>query len=278
MGNYKTAEARSRGRSAKKKAAPITPRKATAKSRLAMSSTKADQAKAKAKAKATSQHKKDKKPRFHKQILIIMSAVFLVFDLAMLGIWGLQRPEAMVPPSADPATLISKQLITSDLDHNISLVGYDTTLSFANLQGLTIIPDLSLLQPIENNLYKKAAASGGSDLLYDEMIVWRIISFNSTWVEFLNDGARNVYSSVETASTAEAKVAQLGRDSRIYLTRLSFGEIGHIDQTYYIIVQADYTLFNGEQADVHTDIFVYQLIPKGNTMLIEDFQQFIQLA
>lgn len=213
-----------------------------------------------------------KRPRYHKQILIACIVVFLLLDLAILGFARFQKPAEVVAPSTDSLSLIAKELSSADIDGNIAQVGYDTSLTFASIDSLTFT-DISQLQPIEDDLYKKEGGPDGSDLLYDEMIVWRIINFNSTWVDYLNKGARNVYSSVETSSAAETKLADMGVGSKVSFARLSFGEIRHIDNDYFIIVQADYSLIGTDnQSEIHSDVYVYHLVPSGNTMLIVDFE------
>jgi hypothetical protein len=231
---------------------------------------KGDPQKGGAKRNAGAKRRARHRGRFgRKQIIIVLIAVVLFFDVGIMTFWFSKGGGASVPPNPDPYALIQGQMSNN---RTIAVIGYDHALTFASYPDLTIV-NTSSLKPISNNLLKRGAAADGSDVLYDEQIVGRVLKFNSDWVDYLNDGNRTALGSIQESSPAATKLAELGTDSQIAYHRLVIGEIRHIGKNYYIITRASYTLTGGGQLDIHDDIFVYKLVASQNTMLIVDFEQ-----
>jgi hypothetical protein len=222
-----------------------------------------------------------RKPRFsRKQVIIGLIAVFLIFDVGLfswLFVSGKLNLRGVLP-NADTAELVRGQLSNNQW---IARIGYDdTTLTFANITELTpnhadlTIVNTSSLKPIENDLFKGGAGPDGADLLYDEVIVGRIIKLNSDWVSYLNEGKDAVFSSLQPGSPAQTKLTELGAGSRVAYHQLAIGEIRHSGRNYYLITKATYTLSTEGKLDIHEDVFVYKLTAQGNTLVVVDFEQF----
>jgi hypothetical protein len=212
------------------------------------------------------------KSRFsRKQLIIGLIAAVLVFDVGLVSFWffsgGGGGPS--VPPNPEPYALIQGQMSNN---RTIAEIGYDSTLTFANYTNLTIV-NTSSLKPIENNLLKSGAGPNGSNVLYDEQIVGRVLRLNSDWVNHLNLADSAVFASVQEGSSAQTKLAELGAGSLVAYHRLAIGEIRHTGKNYYIITRASYTLTKDGQLDIHDDLFVYKLVAQGNTMVVVDFEQ-----
>jgi hypothetical protein len=212
-----------------------------------------------------------RKRRFsRRQILIALIAFVLVFDATVLGFWFLRGGGGpVVPPYAELSDLVGSQ---QHNNRNIARIGYDADLTFANYPDLTIVKTSSL-KPIENDLFKSGAGPDGADLLYDELIVERVLKLNSDWYDYLNRNNQSVFASVKEGSAAQTKITELGAGSSIAYTQFAIGEIRHVGKNYYIITRAVYTLTQAGQLDIHDDIFVYKLTAQGDTMVVIDFEQ-----
>ncbi|MDR1184143.1 MAG: hypothetical protein LBK67_05040 [Coriobacteriales bacterium] len=253
----------------KKKAQPVITRKAA--SRRTSSTRKATSNKKTAGENASRSKGGKRRGRFsRKQILIALIAFVVIFDAAVLSLWLLGgRGGPPVPPHTDIPTLIQGQMANN---RNIHEIGYDSALTFANYPDLTIV-NTSSLKPIENDLFKSEAGPDGTDLLYDEVIVGRVLKLNSDWDDYLNRGSQTVFTSVKENSAAQTKIAELGAGSMVAYHRLAIGEIRHVGKNYYLIARATYTLTQSGQLDIHDDIFVYKLAAQGNEMVVIDFEQ-----
>jgi hypothetical protein len=205
-----------------------------------------------------------------KQIIIGLIVIVLIFDVVILTVGlvgGNTGPK--VRPNSDPIALIQGQMSNN---RAIAEIGHDSALTFANYPDLTIVNAASL-KPIENNLLKSGGGPDGSDSLYDEQIVGRVLKFNSDWVDYLNKSSQAVFESVQENSPAQTKATELGAGSLVAFHRLAIGEIRHAGKNYYLIARASYTLTKDGKLDIHDDVFVYKLVAQGNTMLIADFEQ-----
>jgi hypothetical protein len=233
------------------------------------------------KAQDSAKTKARRKSRFsRKQVILGLIAVFLIFDVGLfswLFISGKLNLRGVLP-NADTAELVRGQLSNNQW---IARIGYDdTTLTFANITELTpnhadlTLVNTSSLKPIENDLFKGGAGPDGADLLYDEVIVGRVIKLNSDWVDYLNEGKDGVFSSLQPGSPAQTKLIDLGAGSRIAFHQLAIGEIRHSGRNFYLIAKATFTLSTEGKLDIHEEVFVYKLVARGNTMVVSDFEQF----
>jgi hypothetical protein len=259
----------------KKKALPGRSRKAARKPAPSARKNASTQKPTNVKSRQASSGKR--KRRFgRKQILVALIAVFLLVDavlaFAFLGsgrLFGGSGGES-VEPYTDQVALIQGQMA---YNRNIYEIGYDEGLTFANYPNLTIV-NTSSLKPIENDLLKAAGGPDGEDLLYDELIIRRILKLNSDWIDHINRGDQSVFTSVQEGSEAQPKLVELAADaSGASYHRLAIGEMRHVGKNYYLITRATYTLTKAGQLDIHDDILVYKLVAQGDTMLVVDIEQ-----
>jgi len=219
--------------------------------------------------------KKKRSGSFTKRALIIgVALIFLVFDATILATWYINapgKPGKTIVPEENTLELISEQ-IESGEGKNIRIIGYDTSLVFENLESLSLV-DISKLKPLENNFYRAGANPEDPDLLYDKMIINRAIRFNSSWIDYVQTGDEHLFSSVVPSSKAETKVKDLAGDAKLDYFRLAIGEIRYNENSFYLIVKVNYGLTSGAHLTVYDDIFVYELVTKGDTMLIKDFER-----
>jgi len=206
-------------------------------------------------------------------LIVVLAVVFLAFDVGVLIAWNFREPAKVVAPSSDPIGLIKRQLETG-AGENIPVVGFDTNLMFAKLDGITIV-STSKLTPIENNFYKVSSNPLGSDLLYDEMIVNRVIRFNSEWISYVNKGDQKIFTSIASGGKAESKIKELGAGAKLDYFRLAIGEIQYTGKSYYVVAQINYGLTVSSQLKIYNDVFVYELVAKDDTMLVKDFEQVV---
>jgi hypothetical protein len=209
-----------------------------------------------------------------RNFIIGFIALIVVFDIVILSVVFFSGIGPKVAPNSDPKELIRGQL---PIENAIPEVGYDPALSFANHTDLTIA-NTSSMKPIENNLFKKGGAPDGSDLLYDAMIVNRVLRLNTDWIDYLNQGNQKVFESLSSdpKDPAKQKLIELGGNSQIAYHRIALGEIRHIGSKYYIITQASYILVHDGQQEIFDDLFVYELIKQGNTLVVANFERIPQ--
>jgi hypothetical protein len=212
-----------------------------------------------------------RRKRFTIGLIVLIVIVDLVVGTVVLSQYFF-KPKADTNP--DPIALIQQQLPVENI---IPEIGYDSSLTFANHTNLTIANTASM-KPIENNLFKKGAGTDGSDLLYDALTVNRVLRLNTDWIEYLNQGNQRVFDSLATDPKypAKTKLLALGGESQIAYHRIALGEIRHIGSKYYILAQASYILVHNGQHESFNDLFVYEIIAQGNTLVVSDFERIPQ--
>jgi hypothetical protein len=212
----------------------------------------------------------ERRPRFSRlQIIIGVVVVFLLVDAGLLAFFLNRTTVPSTSPPSDLYRLIQGQIASN---RNVSELGSDLTLTFTDYPDLSIV-NTSSLKPIEDNVLARGAGPEGTDILYDEQIVKRVLTFNSDWVDYLNFKDTAALASVEEGSAAASKLAELGTGSTVSYHRLALGELRHIGQHYYLIARASYTLTKEGHLDLHDEVFVYKLVAAQDTMLITDFEQ-----
>lgn len=211
------------------------------------------------------------KPSNRRTFIIGVIILIVVFDVGVLGVWAISNGGKSEPPSSNPVALIQSQLPPENI---IPEIGYDSSLTFATHPEISIA-NASSMKPIENNLYKRGAGPGGSDLLYDALAVNRVLRLNTDWIQYLNQGNENVFESVSSDAKypARQKLIELGNDSQIAFHRIALGEISHIGNKYYILAQVNYILIKSGQQEGFSNLFVYELIRSNNTLVITNFEQ-----
>jgi hypothetical protein len=213
--------------------------------------------------------------RNRRNFIIGFIVVIVIFDIAILSVVFFSGLGPSAPPNSNPVTLIQEQL---PIENTIPEIGYDSSLTFANHTDLTIA-NTSSMKPIENNLLKKGAGPNGSDLLYDALIVNRVLRLNTDWIDYLNQGNQKVFDSLSSdpKSPAKNKLIELGGKSQIAFHRIALGEIRHIGSKYYILAEVSYILVHDGQQESFDDLFVYELIRDGSTMVVGDFERIPQI-
>jgi hypothetical protein len=172
-----------------------------------------------------------------------------------------------VPPNSNFGVLVSGQFSNND---HIAEIDYDPTLTVEQYGAFTIA-DASTLNPIEDNLYKK---DKDGNLLYDELIVGRVIKFNSDWVALCNDADESVFESVEAGSDAEGKIAALADGAKVAYHHLTIGQIMQGGKNEFVLlVKENYTLAADGALTPIDSVYVYTLSTKGKSMLITDFEK-----
>jgi hypothetical protein len=196
--------------------------------------------------------------------------VFLLVDAVLLAFFLNRTTVPSTSPPIDLYRLIQSQIASN---RNIAELGSDLTLTFTDYPGLSIV-NTSSLKPIEDDVLAQGAGPEGTDVLYDEQIVKRVLAFNSDWVNYLMFKDTAVLASVEEGSAAASKLAELGAGSeQVSYHRLALGDLRHVGQHYYLIARASYTLTKEGQLDLHDEVFVYKLVAAQDSMLITDFEQ-----
>ncbi|MDR2157535.1 MAG: hypothetical protein LBO81_07130 [Clostridiales Family XIII bacterium] len=166
------------------------------------------------------------------------------------------------------------QVVASQFDKNavIAEIRYDPQLTFASA-GDVALANGKTWKPIRNNLFKKS--KDGDTILFDETIVGRVIQFNSDWVYAQNEGDDRVLASLAEDSRAAEKLKEKGGAEKLAFHTLSIGEFARAGNRYYVLTKEQYTKAGSGVVTPVESVYVYQLIPAGDTLLISDFEELI---
>jgi hypothetical protein len=237
-------------------------------------------------------HETAKAPKvvLNRKFITIAIAIVLVIAVVCILIFT-GNEEKVIPPNANYGVLVMGQL---DKNEYIADITYDPALTIEN-NAAAALASAGELKPIENNFFKRDK-DNDVDLLYDELIVGRVIQFNSDWVAYCNTAADQyadeaaikaattaAEASIKDGSSAVAKLPELappgaegtelaGQKTKVAYHRLTIGQIMQGEKgDFVILVREYYTLMTGGTQSQVDNVYLYTLSAKGKSMLITDF-------
>lgn len=153
-----------------------------------------------------------------------------------------------ITPTADKSVLISSQLYYND---NIEQVKANELLTY-NKDIDYKVSDINNSKPIENNIW--FTTDSNEVVYYDRAIVGALIAFDSQWIDYVNDGERQVFDLLKI-------------DSRAYKNAAGFSKVGKVKETFKILEIGDLRQgSNGFYAWVYEEI---QIVENGTTTIKE---------
>jgi hypothetical protein len=166
--------------------------------------------------------------------------------------------------------------VVSDLgtiDVHVGTVAWEDTLHLSDHASAITIANKAPFEPITNNFMAEGATTNDDDdLLYDERAIARVIQFNSNWVDFSNNNARQeVFANVNGEQPTNKATAK-SDNSQVAFHNLNIGEVLTADNAYFVITHETYTLAKDGVLTPVEGIFVYRLERQGDELLITDFE------
>jgi hypothetical protein len=206
-----------------------------------------------------------------KRLIIVLIIVIIVFDIlaAVCLFSGLLGGRAEV--NQDPVNLIASQTVNNH-GSNIADIGFDSAITLDQIGPYIKSVDYRTLKPLTNN-YLSSTGTGDSRVTYlvDATAVARVISVNSNWVNYLNNGNEDVFNDVLPDSKASQFIESFKGDQIAY-HRLAFGRIYTQGSNIYVITQPQITLLRDGKSATVNDIFVFKLVKRGDTLIISDIE------
>lgn len=173
-------------------------------------------------------------------------------------------------PAADKDKLVTQQLINNK---NISSVKSNSSLSYVegNDYGLA---DINKSQAITNNIW--FTKENGEAVYYDASIIGTLISFDSQWIDYVNEGDKKVLDLLKKDSKAYNNAVNFSKVGKIKETfkLLELGEIRQSEKGFYAWVHEEIQIEEGGKA---TDIkynWIYYLEPDNGQMKIVNYYKF----
>ena len=210
--------------------------------------------------------------RWLKIVILALLAVIVVFIILTI-IFVLNGNSKDALPPSNIQELLNKHF---GEEKGIANIYYDPQLTI-DMAGTLKMSGAKDLKPIPDDLMKKGKKKDGSDnLLYDDLIVGRIIKYNSDLVSYANFKKKGVFKSLKKGSNAEDFTKKFVKKRKMAYHGLTFGEIVKGSKKYYFaLVSENYSTINLETFETKevTINYVYKLVPNKDTMLIEDIEQ-----
>lgn len=179
-----------------------------------------------------------------------------------------EQPVAPDPvPMSDKSALIASQI---DLNKNIQIISKADALQWEETHNYGI-DDLNKSNPIENNIWYITEA--GEPIYYDQAIVGTLISFDSLWIDYINNGDKSVLDLLKSNSKAYNKVAsfsKVGKISEVFKS-LSIGEIRQGSVGFYVFTEEQIQVTENGKTRVDSYDWVYYLEPVDGEMKIVNY-------
>jgi hypothetical protein len=170
-----------------------------------------------------------------------------------------------IMPISDGDTLISSQLYNN---YNIKEVKYDPSASWE--EGVQYaVEGAAGARPLGDDHWKDGPQG---PLLYDEQAVAAVIRFDSSLVEYINNGNTNFLSSIAVGSPAEKKVAgYVASATQISADVLGIGNIRENGDDLYVWTNETVTETLGGVPVQRTFKRLYMLTPDVETYKVSDY-------
>jgi hypothetical protein len=214
------------------------------------------------------------KGSFRRVIIIALVVVAAIFVLNFLGVLDRAGSRAgQFPPNEDMMQVLMTQLSQGPA---IAVLDEDTSLTFVYYSDTAALQELTggkELKPIEDNLFKK----GSPNLLYDELIVGRVIKLGSDWsvgsTAVIDEAEKNAYLNSVKGKTAEEKIVAKAAGAQIAFHSMTIGEIRRAGGAYFLLTRERYTLAKDGALSEKEAIFVYELSKSSDGMYVTDFAE-----
>jgi hypothetical protein len=210
-----------------------------------------------------------------KRALILVLALIVVIALGVILIArGSGGVVEVIAPNADPSRAIVSQynnneyIAAGGIEYNAALTFGESTSGSALLGGKN-------LAALENNFLKKDGSGG--DILVDETVYGRILKFNSDWIgmsltEGEITGEEEVFDSLVAKGDAQEKLGEKADGAQVAFHNLQIGNIFQSGNDYYVLTNEKYTLAKDGTLSPYEGVYLYKLVPKGDTLLIDDYE------
>ncbi len=187
-----------------------------------------------------------------------------------------QTDDQTKAPAADSNPMADKNaLVSSQMGNNKNITQVKANESLAWQQGKNYgLSDINNSMPITNNIWQ--APETGDPVYYDKSVVGTIIAFDSQWIDYVNNGEKNVLALMKKDSEAYRKSVNYSKVGKIKETfkLLEIGEIRQGANGFYIWVHEEIgATENGKTSDMKYN-WIYYLEPVDGQMKIVNYYKF----
>jgi uncharacterized Zn finger protein (UPF0148 family) len=170
-------------------------------------------------------------------------------------------------PVADKNALIEA---SAGNNENIKSIRANTTLAYQDDHDYKV-KDLNLSKPIENNIWMETEEDGVR--YYDQELVSTLISFDSKWIDYVNDSDDSVLGLVKKSSRAYQNVSTYSKVGEVEQTflLLEIGEIRQGEKGYYVWTYEEIQEVAGSKTTLKKYHWIYYLDVVEGEMRIADY-------
>lgn len=175
-------------------------------------------------------------------------------------------------PVADKNTLITASASNNE---NITTIRANTSLAYQSNNDYKI-KDINNSKPIDNNIWMETEADGVR--YYDQELVSTLVSFDSKWIDYVNDSDDSVIDLVKKDSRAYQNVttySKVGKVEKTFLL-LEIGEIRQGEKGYYVWTYEEIQEVVGSKTTLKKYHWVYYLEQEEGEMRITDYYEVVQ--
>lgn len=173
-------------------------------------------------------------------------------------------------PSEDMDALIAT---LSDYNKNIKTVRANKELSFQSDKDYGV-KDINNSVPIEKNIWR---TEGKGDIVYyDREIAETLIAFDSKWIDYVNEGNKEVLNLTKKDSKAYKNAVSFTKVGKIKETfeLLEIGELRRGKNGFYAWVYEEITIEAGGKTNKKEYHWIYCLEPVGDEMKIVNYYKY----
>ena len=184
---------------------------------------------------------------------------------------GKDDPET--PPAPDPNPVADKAVLIEGakaLNQTIEVVRPNNTLQYIADHDYGV-KDVNNSKPLGNNIWMETEPEGV--LYYDQSLVSTLVAFDSQWIQYVNDGSKDVINLVKANSRAYDNVTGYSNVGKVNqkFKLLEIGEIRQGETGYYVWTYEEIEQTVGKKTTLKKYHWIYYLEPVEGEMRIVDY-------
>jgi len=171
------------------------------------------------------------------------------------------------PRKMNVATAITN---SEDANENIDVLRYNSSLKYNSSKDYGV-NDINNSKTFDN--YWEDV--DGEPYYYDEAIATSLISFNSSWIDYINDGTTKVFTMLEKNSTAYKNIS--GFDNDGVTEEFLLFEIGDIrkgSEGFYVWTHEKIKVMKDGETEVKEYYWIYKLVEDGHNFDVSNYYRY----
>lgn len=187
-----------------------------------------------------------------------------------------ENPDGTVGQEPSPTPVADKTILikaVAEANNNIETIRANDALTLANGQT-DEVKELDKTTPINNNIWIETEQDGVK--YYDQEIVSTLISFDSRWIDYVNQSDKAVLDLLKAGSRAYQRVSTYSKVGKVEqnFVLLEIGEIRQGDQGFYVWTYEEIEEMQGGKKTLKQYHWIYYLEPVEGEIKIADYYSY----